>query len=110
MVTVHDNGYAEFRFFRPNAAKVFVAGDFNDWRTDQLRMVRLPDGHWSVKLLLPAGEYKFRYVADGFWYTDYAAFGVEPDHFGFNSLLRVPARTLRLNSDQPQTASAAAAA
>jgi len=38
---------------------------------------------------LPAGEFKFRYCADGEWFADYAAFGVEPGRFGLDSVVRV---------------------
>jgi 1,4-alpha-glucan branching enzyme len=107
VVTIIDEGYTEFRFFRPKAANVFVVGDFNGWRSDQLRMVRAHDGYWVLKLRLPAGEYRFRYVADSVWYTDFAAFGVEPGRFGMNSLLRVPEPALRLPASQTRAAAAA---
>ena len=113
MVTVRQDGYAEFRFFRRDAHNVFLAGDFNEWRTDQLRMVPQGNGYWMLKLALPPGDYRFRYVADGLWYTDFAAFGVEPARFGYNSLLLVPPRTLKLQPQaepQPQIRAAAAAA
>ena len=88
MVSV-DDGTAEFSFFRPEASAVYLTGDFNDWRPDQLLMSRRPGGYWRAKLTLPAGVYKFRYCADGVWYTDYAAFGVEPGHFGLDSVLNI---------------------
>lgn len=90
MVTIRDDGFAEFNFFRPRASDVFLVGDFNSWRGDQLRMVRQDDGSWTLRLGLPAGEYRFRYLADGAWFTDFAAFGVEPTRFGLDSILRVP--------------------
>lgn len=89
MVTV-DSGVVEFSFFRPDAAVVFVAGDFNDWCCDQLALKRGENGYWTAKLRLPAGEYRFRYIADGQWFTDYAAFGVEQGPFGINSIVHVP--------------------
>ena len=106
MVTVQSDGYAEFRFFRPEARHVAVAGDFNSWRMDQLKMIRQKDGYWVLKVLLPTGDYKFRYVADGLWYTDFAAFGLEPGRFGLDSLVRVPPRRLEM---KPQAAVATAA-
>jgi 1,4-alpha-glucan branching enzyme len=81
--------WVEFRFFRPGADKVHLAGDFNDWRTGELPMVLGQDGYCHAKMRLPAGEFKFRYCADGVWYTDYAAFGVEPGRFGLDSIVRV---------------------
>ena len=36
------------------------------------------------------GEYRFKYVADGVWYTDYASNGIEPCKNGGNSILVIP--------------------
>ncbi len=112
MTTITEDGYTEFRFFRPEVASVYLTGDFNDWRTDQLSMARQDDGYWVLRMVLPAGDHKFRYVADGMWYTDFASFGVEPGRFGMNSLLRIPAPTLKVRhaADQPARVSAARAA
>ena len=110
MVTICDDGYAKFHFYRPKASQVYLAGDFNEWRTDQLRMVPVGDGYWTLKVRLPEGDYKFRYLADGFWYTDFAAFGVEPGRFGMDSLLRMPQRTVKLHLAGLQTQAPGAAA
>jgi 1,4-alpha-glucan branching enzyme len=105
MVTTLPNGYTEFRFYRPKASGVFLAGDFNEWRKDQLRMVNQGGGMWSIKLALPSGSYKFRYLADGSWFTDFASFGVEPSRFGFDSLVLVPPQKLPFYQAQAQTQS-----
>jgi len=106
MVNV-DNGTVEFSFFRPQAQAVYLAGDFNEWRTDQLLMNRNGDGYWSCRMQLPAGVYKFRYCADGVWYTDYAAFGVEPGQFGMDSVLNVRPPKLQVSPlSEPQVAAA----
>jgi 1,4-alpha-glucan branching enzyme len=84
--------WVEFLFFRPDAQCVELAGDFNDWRCGDLYMGYQGDGYWRMRMRLPVGEYKFRYRADGVWYTDYAAFGVEPGQFGLDSLVRVVPR------------------
>jgi len=97
MVTVGDQ-FVEFRFFRPQAAQVHLAGDFNGWREGELPMRRTPDGYWVAQMRLPAGEFRFRYCADGEWFTDYAAFGVEPGRFGMDSVLRVPVVPLSFSS------------
>lgn len=106
MVNV-ENGIVEFKFFRPQAQAVYLAGDFNEWRTDQLLMGRGADGYWSCRMQLPTGVYKFRYCADGVWYTDYAAFGVEPGQFGMDSVLNV--RPPKLHVSQPSERQVAAA-
>ena len=96
MVTVTDNG-VRFRFFRPKAQNVHVVGEFNEWQNDRTPMTQTDDGHWELDMDLPEGTFKFRYLADGQWYTDFAAFGVEPAESGMDSILRVPAkRTIRL--------------
>ena len=109
MVNIGEDGYAEFRFFRPHVSSVFLVGDFNGWRTDQLKMVHQDGDYWVLKLGLPPGDYRFRY---GLWYTDFAAFGVEPGRFGLDSLLHVPDRPIQFqvpSRPQPQARPAAAA-
>jgi len=95
MVTVKDD-WVEFSFFRPQAKQVHIAGDFNGWRQGELPMMRTGEGYWMARMRLPAGEFKFRYCADGVWFADYAAFGVEPGRFGLDSVLRIPPLTLRV--------------
>ena len=95
MVTTNGNR-AEFSFFRPGAKAVHLVGDFNDWCSGELPMVRSEEGYWYAELHLPAGEFKFRYCADGEWFTDYAAFGLEPGQFGLDSVVRVESRPLRV--------------
>ena len=88
MVTVRGN-IVEFSFFRPQAGHVHLVGDFNHWRGADMPMARSTDGYWRARLRLPTGEFRFRYCADGNWFTDYAAFGVEHDVLGLNSIVRV---------------------
>ncbi len=88
MVTV-DGEWVVFSFFRPQANRVHLAGEFNQWRQKDLPMVR-DGGYWKARLRLPPGEFRFRYCADGEWFADFAAFGVEPGRFGMDSIVRVP--------------------
>lgn len=83
MVTQIRPGWIEFAYFRPSAATVQVVGDFNHWQLDQGAMERDERGWWRLRLILPPGEYRFRYRVDGrTWETDFAAYGVEPDADG----------------------------
>lgn len=91
MVTVKGEA-VEFRFFRPNAERVHVVGDFNGWRVDGLPMERSPQGYWQARLRLPAGTFRFRYYADGQWYTDFASFGIEPGPYGPVGIVYVPSQ------------------
>lgn len=88
MITVQDQR-VEFLFFRPHAQNVFLAGDFNEWRQGDLPMAPQAGGYWRAELRLPPGEFRFRYCADGAWYTDYAASGIAPGRFGLDSVVCV---------------------
>ena len=89
MTTVLPGGLVEFRFLRPRASEVFVAGSFNEWNISAAPMRPAGDGWWRAVLRLADGEYQFRYVADGQWFTDYAANGVERSRHAWNSMLLV---------------------
>lgn len=90
MTNVGRAGAVEFRFFRPGAREVTLAGDFaGDW-SQRLAMACDANGWWTLELQLEPGEYRFRYVADGEWYTDFASNGVEVNKLGWNSVLVVP--------------------
>jgi 1,4-alpha-glucan branching enzyme len=88
MVTF-DGDWVEFSFFRPGARQVHLAGEFNHWKHGDLPMLRAENGYWRARVKLPAGEFRFRYCADGEWFADFAAFGVEPGRFGLDSIVRV---------------------
>jgi 1,4-alpha-glucan branching enzyme len=88
MVTVHGS-YVQFRFFRPGAQSVHLAGDFNGWQDHALQMIPTGNGYWVAVLRLEPGAYRFRYIADGRWYADYAAFGIEYGPYGPDSVVRV---------------------
>ena len=49
----------------PDARKVFLAGDFNDWDPAARRMVKVRDGSFRAELDLAPGEYHYKFVADG---------------------------------------------
>jgi 1,4-alpha-glucan branching enzyme len=86
------DGTVEFRFYRPQAAGVHLAGDFSAWGANAVPMRTSGDGWWFVALKLSPGEYRFRYIADGHWFTDFAAHGIETCPNGWNSVLLVPTR------------------
>ncbi|MGH7214163.1 MAG: glycogen-binding domain-containing protein [Tepidisphaeraceae bacterium] len=91
MTSILKDGQIEFRFFRPGAVEVKIAGDFCGWRGDRaLEMQPECDGWWSAHATLEPGEYRFRYLADGRWFTDFAAHGVEYARHCWNSVLIVP--------------------
>ena len=90
MTSITENGRTQFRFFRPNVDSVRLVGDFSGLDGDGLAMDSRGDGWWTADVRFEAGEYRFRYLADGNWFPDYAAFGVELTKTGCHSILRVP--------------------
>jgi hypothetical protein len=53
-----------FRFEHPGEAKVFLAGDFNNWNPTMDGMVKR-GGAWEVRLYLVPGKYRYMFVVDG---------------------------------------------
>ena len=73
----------------PDAARVQLAGDFNDWVLDGNDMN--PVGRvWKRVVKLQPGRYRYRYVVDGVWQRDPLNPAVEPSPYGgHNSILVV---------------------
>ena len=94
MTSIRANGVVEFRFYRPGVAAASVKGDFDkrdfDAASKELLMCRDEAGWWTATAKLPAGEYRFGYLADGEWFADYAAHGVEFEKKSWRSVLVVP--------------------
>ena len=101
MTSITRDGRVEFRFYRPGAVDVQIVGTFNNWNPKTLPMRPMSEpGWWTATTTIEPGEHFFRYVADGHWYTDFAANGVEKNKHGWNSILIVPERRMRI---VPQT-------
>src|SRR4051812_41449069 len=119
MTSIAKDGCVDFWFFRRDVQDVRIVGDFATASAvpggassganpgastgtsagsavgDGLAMTAGPDGWWRATVALAAGEYRFRYVADGVWYADYASNGIETSKLGLNSILVVPRRAAR---------------
>ena len=55
----------EFTLYAPDANKVCIAGQFNDWNTKSMPMKKSKDGKWRVKMNIPKGKYEYKYFVDG---------------------------------------------
>lgn len=90
MTSIRDDGTVEFKFYRPTASAVKLAGDFSGWAGNAIPMQPAGNGWWAAELKLRPGEYRFRYIADGSWFTDFASNGIEVCRQGWNSVLLIP--------------------
>ena len=70
-----------FTIEAPSAARVQLAGDFNDWTPDGSEMEAVGP-LWKKLLKLAPGRYRYRYVIDGEWHSDPYNAAVEPSPFG----------------------------
>ncbi len=61
---------AVFKFFAPQAKRVFLAGQFNNWNTSSLSAKKDAKGNWSVKVALKPGKYEYKFFVDGSWVND----------------------------------------
>jgi 1,4-alpha-glucan branching enzyme len=49
----------------PDAKRVCVIGDFNDWDLTATPMRHAPDGEWRASLELPHGHHRYLFLVDG---------------------------------------------
>jgi Glycogen recognition site of AMP-activated protein kinase len=54
-----------FEFDAPDAQRVQVLGDFNQWTQNGTDLQRSPDGRWRTTSLLPPGRYVYAFLVDG---------------------------------------------
>lgn len=85
-----------FHLVAPEASSVRLVGDFDDWRSAGIPLVRAPGGAWSATVRLPPGRYNYAFVVDGVrWVADPHAPRASPDDFGRpNSVLLVGGSSL----------------
>lgn len=80
----------EFILIAPDAKKVSIAGQFNNWDTQAMPMKKAKNGAWTIKLKLPPGKCEYKYFVDGSWVNDAACSETVPNAFGTsNSVITV---------------------
>jgi cyclomaltodextrinase len=81
-----------FVYRASGAGDVFVAGSFNGWKADGIRLADTGGGVWSVVVSLDPGSYEYKFVVDGAWRHDPSNSATKPDGYGgSNSVVEVPA-------------------
>lgn len=87
-----DNG-VRFVCHAPDAGRVQVAGDFNNWNADDGKSELAPTdepGVWRKEIRLGPGRYAYRLVIDGRWCSDPANPYVESNPYGeLNSVIEI---------------------
>lgn len=79
-----------FSLYAPDAHEVYVIGDFNNWRTDNLKAKKFKDGTWRKSVPIKPGTYHYLFLVDGQWWTDPANPNRMQNPFGSeNSVLTV---------------------
>lgn len=67
----------------PNEPDIYVAGDFNNWNTSEMKLVKRVNDTRSAAITLDPGRYAFRYCnANGDWFNDEAADAYQPNVLG----------------------------
>ena len=73
----------------PDARKVYLVGDFNNWDPTACPMTR-KNGIFRKAIRLSPGEHQYKFVIDGEWHSDPAALGEVVNELGsLNSVLWV---------------------
>ena len=75
----------------PEADRVYLCGDFNEWAPDSLPMVRHGgERWWEKRLALPPGRYEYKFIVNGVWIHNPDAPENVPNAYGsLNSVVEV---------------------
>jgi len=79
-----------FKFYAPQAKKVYVGGDFNGWKPEKTPLKKDKTGNWSTEVQLKSGRYQYRYLVDGVWQNAQEPVECIPNAFGsWNCVIQV---------------------
>lgn len=78
----------QFNLFAPEAKRVFLAGEFNNWEVDNLPMKKANKGTWETSFPLPPGKHEYRFLVDGVWYDDPNAYERVENPYGSQNCVR----------------------
>jgi len=73
-----------------DANEVFLIGDFNKWNPKSHPMRSDENGAWVRNVLIPPGEYEYKFIVDGQWKEDLQNDQLNPNCFGtYNNIINV---------------------
>jgi 1,4-alpha-glucan branching enzyme len=73
----------------PSARRVYLAGNFNDWKPGELAMYRSTNG-WILPVYLNDGTHFYKFIVDQEWITDPGNKNIREDsHGNLNSLIAI---------------------
>jgi len=78
-----------FNLYAPEAGRVFLAGDFNNWDVKNLPMKKDNKGTWEASFALPPGRYEYRFWVDDVWLDDPNAQERVENPFGSQNSVRM---------------------
>ena len=80
----------KFSFEGEPKQEVYVAGTFNDWNPNELKMREVREGiYWKV-VELSSGRYEYKFVVNGNWRIDpNTHYQISNEHGSLNSILVV---------------------
>jgi len=79
----------QFVFPAPEAQKVFLRGDFNNWDACANPMEKDKKGIWKVAVDLRPGKYEYRFFVDDKWENDPSCTKCVPNEFGSMNCIRI---------------------
>jgi 1,4-alpha-glucan branching enzyme len=80
---------SQFLLLAPEAQKVYLGGDFNNWNTHADPMKKDKKGIWKVAVNLNSGRYEYRFFVDGKWENDPSCTECVPNDFGSMNCVRI---------------------
>jgi len=82
-----------FSFESSDAKEVILMGDFNNWNSKKHPMKKDDNGKWTRAVLLPPGQYEYKFLVDGQWKEDPQNDRICSNKFGsYNNVVNLPKR------------------
>ena len=82
--------WVTFKFHAHKGAKVHVAGTFNGWNPEAIRLEDDGKGLYSATVLIPAGRIEYKFIVDGKWCNSPDCKDLVPNAFGsMNSFMDI---------------------